>query len=223
MRNSIILLILIIPLTSQAKSVPSFSCLGAYSNDLKGIEMRICSNNELGNLDLTLNSLYQIVIEEAKNPEKIKREQLDWLKLRRTKCFAHKDPCLIELYRRRISDLDTYLDCDRSWCDRIIHTKINNILTDKLETYRDKLRELIARRIRDARDEFVQQKYQQLRAGLNDQQEHWENYVEFTCRPKEEFIGGTGEGDRIRSCKRAYLQQQIIFYEELIDLVRSYY
>jgi uncharacterized protein len=223
MRSLILLLILVIPSTSQAQSVPSFSCLEENGRKFWWDEGRICANKELGRLDLKMNSLYQAVTDTTKNRAKLKQEQFEWLKTRRTVCTTHKDSCLIDLYNRRITELMSRMDCDVLWCDRIIDGNIEKILTGKLEIYRREFNKVVTKKINDSKDKYRLERYKNFNESLKKQYEYWEQYMDFTCRPIEEFGAGSGAGDRIRSCELEYLEQQMLFYERVIDAVRKSY
>ena len=85
----------------QPSVEPSFDCHKAQST----IEMTICSNDELSNLDAQMGVLYRKVVDSApqSNREAIKSDQRTWLR-QREQCSSNA-PCIEEKLNARIRQL----------------------------------------------------------------------------------------------------------------------
>lgn len=84
-----------------------FDCTKASS----GVERRICTNNELSELDQQLNNEYKAVLRAAKTPSELRRSQIEWIENQRSRCDKPglNDPtidhCLKPIYLNRITEL----------------------------------------------------------------------------------------------------------------------
>jgi ankyrin repeat protein/uncharacterized protein YecT (DUF1311 family) len=84
----------------------SFDCHKArYS-----VEKLLCSNDELTKLDSQLGEAFTTATQNSRTDEgkRLKREQLKWLSNDRNLCVD--SACLLNVYRRRINELDPFAD-----------------------------------------------------------------------------------------------------------------
>jgi uncharacterized protein YecT (DUF1311 family) len=83
---------------NQVPTSPSFSCNAATGK----VEVMICNNNNLAELDVELKKLYDQAKVSA-SLEQLKAEQLNWLKNERNICISAE--CIFLAYQGRISQL----------------------------------------------------------------------------------------------------------------------
>jgi uncharacterized protein len=90
--------------TQAFAAKPSFKC-GKSSHE---IEQLICGNDELAELDVSLNNLYKAVLKNtpAKAQKRLKTEQSGWVK-GRNDCWKADDKvaCTRDSYQTRINEL----------------------------------------------------------------------------------------------------------------------
>ena len=79
----------------------SFDCAKAKTQ----IELAICANEALSDLDSRLMHAYQNALARSDDQNAIKSDQRLWLKVVRNKCLNSE--CLVNAYRTRIEELDT--------------------------------------------------------------------------------------------------------------------
>jgi len=82
---------------------PGFDCIRALTVQ----EKIICEDTELSKLDSELNREYQRARERVADKEKLKRDQIDWIKLSRPNCSDKN--CLTGIYKSRIAILQNFL------------------------------------------------------------------------------------------------------------------
>ena len=78
----------------------SFDCAKAETT----VELAICAKDELSNLDSQMMQSYDSTLANTKDPNSLKSKQRLWLKNIRNNC-SNSD-CLINVYRKRIEELD---------------------------------------------------------------------------------------------------------------------
>jgi uncharacterized protein YecT (DUF1311 family) len=72
------ILLLLFAYTSVMEAAPSFDCEKAKTD----IEHAICKDERLSDLDKVLDKVYKQALRRSPHPEKIKREQMQWMKNR---------------------------------------------------------------------------------------------------------------------------------------------
>lgn len=77
-----------------------FDCTKAETK----VELAICSKDELSDLDSQMKQSYDSTLANTKDTNSLKTEQKQWLKNIRNNC-SNSD-CLINVYRKRIAELD---------------------------------------------------------------------------------------------------------------------
>ncbi|WP_130472721.1 lysozyme inhibitor LprI family protein [Candidatus Magnetaquicoccus inordinatus] len=87
------------PPHSAPKAKTSFDCSKAAS----AVEKMICGNGELAGLDEKLGQLYKQAVNQSKNSDLQKEQQINWLRQVRNKCTTVD--CLANAYRLRINEL----------------------------------------------------------------------------------------------------------------------
>lgn len=82
---------------------PSFDCSKASVT----LEFTICDNSGLSDIDGKMGLVYWSLIHSLPEhrAEQLKQEQLNWLKVRDSKCSASNVNCLLAAYQNRISEL----------------------------------------------------------------------------------------------------------------------
>ncbi len=83
----------------QKSEGPSFDCLRAKLM----VEKLICSDKELSKLDIDLSTIYNNLKNQAENKNKIKSDQLNWLKNKRNICSDSE--CIKTAYKERFNEL----------------------------------------------------------------------------------------------------------------------
>ena len=78
---------------------PSFDCAKAINIQ----EKMICADRELSKLDVNLSQAYSKAKEISTDKDKLKKEQLEWIRVSLRACS--EKPCLITSYQKRISEL----------------------------------------------------------------------------------------------------------------------
>jgi uncharacterized protein YecT (DUF1311 family) len=78
---------------------PSFDCAKASN----GQEKLICADRELSKLDVNLSQAYAKAEENTADKDKLKKEQLEWIKFSLRACSDKT--CLVGTYQKRISEL----------------------------------------------------------------------------------------------------------------------
>lgn len=78
---------------------PSFDCTKASNT----VEMLICTNPELADLDVKLASQYKAALAQASDKAAVKQQQIAWIKNVRAKCL--EVACVADEYSKRIADL----------------------------------------------------------------------------------------------------------------------
>ena len=87
------------PIVDNSPFTPSFDCDKASS----GQEKLVCSDRELSKLDVDLSQAYARAKERVEDKDKLKKEQLDWIKFSLRACSDKA--CLIDSYQKRLSEL----------------------------------------------------------------------------------------------------------------------
>lgn len=84
----------------------SFDCDKAHSS----IEKLLCSNDELSDLDNQLGEAYVTALQRMRTDggKRLQQEQLQWLRSVRNQCVD--STCLLNVYRRRVNELDPFAD-----------------------------------------------------------------------------------------------------------------
>ncbi|MDH5216150.1 MAG: lysozyme inhibitor LprI family protein [Gammaproteobacteria bacterium] len=77
----------------------SFDCTKASSE----VEVIVCEDKEVSNLDERMAALYKLVIENSDDPKQVRQSQRDWLKTIRNNCGNRR--CLSSVYNQRINEL----------------------------------------------------------------------------------------------------------------------
>jgi len=97
---------------SGPQAQPSFDCSKARSTT----EQLLCERAPLAALDVELSGLYRQALERGPNPSVLKKQQIDWMRERDTRCTAGKtlaqaradlsvDACLREHHHQRMRQL----------------------------------------------------------------------------------------------------------------------
>jgi uncharacterized protein YecT (DUF1311 family) len=87
------------PVVDSSPYAPSFDCSKASATH----EKLICGDRELSRLDVDLSQAYSTARDKSADKEKLKKEQLEWIKASLRSC-ADKS-CLVGAYQKRILDL----------------------------------------------------------------------------------------------------------------------
>lgn len=103
-----ILLLPLIIMMSFSSYAASFDCAKASL----GIEKTICNVPTLSSLDERMASLYKSSREKAKDPDKIKSDQIAWIKESR-RC-GNDASCIEAAYKKRIAELEEVGDGKKS-------------------------------------------------------------------------------------------------------------
>ncbi len=82
-------------LLAVASPAHTIECQKARSK----VEKRICASEKLMKLDRSLNELYENTLALAESPEKLRQDQIRWVREVRSKCDS--DACLEQAYRDR--------------------------------------------------------------------------------------------------------------------------
>src|SRR5215831_3345908 len=77
----------------------SFNCLKASTS----VEKTICASKVLSNLDEQLAQAYESAIQSSDNPDRVKRQQQEWLRKVRDQC--QDEACLQGAYEHRLAQL----------------------------------------------------------------------------------------------------------------------
>lgn len=78
---------------------PGFDCIGAATN----AERMICASPELSAADAQLSDLYGRVLAASKNRDKLKADQINWIRTQRNVCSDV--PCMLDVYEARKKQL----------------------------------------------------------------------------------------------------------------------
>ena len=78
---------------------PSFDCAKASN----GQEKLVCSDRELSKLDVDLSQAYAKAKDKTADKDKLKKEQLEWIKFSLRACSDKT--CLVGVYQKRMSEL----------------------------------------------------------------------------------------------------------------------
>jgi uncharacterized protein len=78
---------------------PSFDCAKASN----GQEKLVCGDRELSKLDVDLSQAYAKAREKTADKDKLKKEQLEWIKFSLRACSDKN--CLVGAYQKRLSEL----------------------------------------------------------------------------------------------------------------------
>lgn len=85
--------------SNDSPFAPSFNCKNAN----RGIEVLICNDRDLSRLDVALSAAYDAAKEKTNDIEKLKSEQIEWLKNSARPCSDKA--CLTEAYKNRLTQL----------------------------------------------------------------------------------------------------------------------
>lgn len=93
--------------SDESPFAPSFNC----KNASRGMEVLICGDRELSQLDVALSVAYDAAKEKTNNIERLKSEQIEWIKNSARPCSDKA--CLLDAYKNRIAQLKNSLPEDR--------------------------------------------------------------------------------------------------------------
>jgi uncharacterized protein len=88
-------------MTAQAVS---FDCQKASNF----VEKAICQNPTLSALDDELATVFQQALDNSKNPDSLKKQEVTWLKTKRDTCQT--TACVEKAYKNRIAALNKFID-----------------------------------------------------------------------------------------------------------------
>lgn len=178
----------------------SFDCARAGTR----IEHLICDSVDLPSLDAQLDGAYQGALDRSLHPDKVKAQQVAWLKSREACADAQ---CLIALYQQRIETLGAQSDeltiCQdirtpaMNACEQEYSRRAKSELDRYLAAARKRLRAEIA-------DETDAQGTRDVLAGLDASQTAWEAYQKAECEAVyNRWRGGTIRVVMYESCLQA--------------------
>ena len=87
------------PVVDSSPFAPSFDCSKASATH----EKLICGDRELSRIDVDLSQAYSTARDKSADKEKLKKEQLEWIKVSLRTCVDKS--CLVGAYQKRILDL----------------------------------------------------------------------------------------------------------------------
>ena len=87
------------PAADNSPFAPSFDCAKASN----GQEKLVCGDRELAKLDVDLSQSYARAKERSADKDKLKKEQMEWIKFSLRACSDKN--CLVGSYQKRISEL----------------------------------------------------------------------------------------------------------------------
>jgi len=87
------------PVADNSPFTPSFDCTKASN----GQEKMVCADRALSKLDVDLSQAYAKAKEKAADKDKLKKEQLEWIKFSLRACSDKT--CLLGAYQKRIAEL----------------------------------------------------------------------------------------------------------------------
>jgi len=111
---------------------PSFNC----NQKLSALETKVCTNQELSKLDLSLSKLYKTTYSTLTDANKLKLSQRKWMKLR-NKCKS--DFCILEAYQNRIKEIEQISSTKTPFEPKLIYSTNDKlckiVLSNYLNTY----------------------------------------------------------------------------------------